>query len=228
MITIQKENQTVLRFPEPMVCISSAILGGGIKDNVRTVANATLSQDDYVPIDSMGDFCRDIISSCGFSADEAVVLLTSVPQKFLGQSDDGRCIATVGLGNACPLIPDLVWNEEGNKFQRYIPGTINCVITLNESLSPSALVEGYGVAKMAIAEIIGVWSSYRGINACFGTPTDCTAILSPQNGRQMKFAGLSTKIGSDIVRLTREAVIDAITYKYEDFRDYYTDLGKSR
>ena len=228
MNVIKKDNQTILRFPEPMFCISSAILGGGIRKKITTIANVTLSKDDYISIKSMKNFCKRSLTSNGYSSKDAVVLLTSVPQMFMGQSNDYSCVATVGLGNACCLDPEMVWNEEEEQFQRYNPGTINCILVLNNHLSYSAMIEGYGVAKMTIAEVIKAWSSYMGINSCVGTPTDCLAIVSASKGKKLNFAGLSTKIGSDIVVKVREAILDAIAYKYNDFVNNYIDIGKSK
>ena len=137
-----KENQTFISFSQPMKSIGSAIWGGGLKKDVRIVANTTIPQNLNVPIEKMPSFCQETLLQNGYSAKNGVVLLTAVPQKYLGQSKNKRCFVTAGLGNACPLIPKTIWDEKSNSTKTYTPGTINCILILTDCLSDSALIEG--------------------------------------------------------------------------------------
>lgn len=201
-----------------MKSISSAILGGGIKRDVLCIANATIPQDINVSVNLMPRYSSKIVADSGYPTSKSVVLLTSVPQKYIGVSDNGRCVATAGLGNACPLVPEMVWDESTNGLIKYSPGTINCIVVLDECLSSAAVVEGYGIAKLAIAEIISSWSRYVGMPSCVGTPTDCVALLCPKHARINKFAGVGTKIGADIVCMVREALLNSISHRYPEFK----------
>jgi adenosylcobinamide amidohydrolase len=214
-------NKTFFSFSKPMCCISSAIFGGGIKNNVRTIANITVPTDLNVPVELMPDYCRKNLRLFGYKPKKSVVLLTAVPQIYLGHSKCHRCFVTAGLGNVRPLIPDdkyrEVWDEKAGKFTHYSPGTINCIICLDDSLCPSALVEGYGIAKMTIAEIVKDWCQQNHKSPCVGTQTDCTALLCPMTGPQLKFASLGTRMGTDISVMVREATINTISHKYPSF-----------
>ncbi len=201
-----------------MTCLSSAIFGGGLKKNVRSIANVTLPKDLNVAVEQMPDYSRTTLEKIGHSGTSGIVLLTTVPQQYLGLSRNGRCLVTAGLGNACSLIPDNIWDEKKERELAYAPGTINCILVLEDSLEDSALVEGYGLAKMTIMEILQKWSIFQRRPACVGTPTDCLALLCPQQGLRLKFAGLGTKVGADIVQMVREATTNALKHRYPDFR----------
>lgn len=219
MTIIKDEDKTLVTFSRPMKSISSAILGGGIKRDVLCIANVTIPQDINISVSSMPNYSRKIITKSGYFAKNSVVLLTSVPQKYIGISTNGKCITTAGLGNACPLVPEMVWDEGIDGLVRYSPGTINCIVALYDCLTTAAMVEGYGVIKMAIAEIISSWSSYVGMQSCVGTPTDCVALLCPKHSvRINKFAGIGTKIGADIVYAVRESLLSSINYRYPEFK----------
>ncbi len=217
-----RPDKTFISFSKQMTCISSAIFGGGIKKNILTVANVTIPTDLNVPVALMPDYCRKTISLSGYHPRSSVVLLTAVPQIYLGYSKCHRCLVTAGLSNVRPLIPKGiwkdVWDEKTGKFTPYSPGTINCIICLNDNLSSSALVEGYGIAKMTIAEVVKDWCKQNNKIPCVGTQTDCTALLCPQNGPQLKFASLGTKISADISVMVRDATINAISHKYPNYR----------
>ena len=224
----KSDHVTMINFSNPMMCISSAILGGGINKNVISVANVTLSTDRYVPVSFMPDYCREIIKSFKCNPDSSVALLTSVPQKYLGQSADGKCIITAGLGNACELGPHRVWDEKNDEMIDYLPGTINCILVLDDCLSSSALVEIYGIVKLAIAEIVSIWSTYTGHMSFVGTPTDCVAVLCPNREQvDLHFTGIGTKIGADTVYLVRDALVNAISHRYAGFESYYNAGLKS-
>ena len=213
-----KEDQTFISFSQPMKSIGSAIWGGGLKKDVLTVANITIPKNLNVPIEQMPNFCKETLTQNDYLAKNGVVLLTAVPQKYLGQSTNKRCFVTAGLGNVYPLIPKTIWDEKNNKTQIYTPGTINCILILDDCLNDQALVEGYGLAKIALAEIIREWSEYRNQAICVGTPTDCLTLLCPNSGPQLRFAGLGTKIGVNLVQIVREATNNALRHKYPDFK----------
>ena len=209
--------KTFILFSKPMTCISSAIFGGGIKTNVSTIANITIPKDLEVSVDLMPDYCRKTLSLARQQVKTSVVLLTAVPQTYLGYSKCQKCFVTAGLGNVSPLNPEKVWDEKSNSIVSYLPGTINCIIVLDDSLTPSALIEGYGIAKMTIAEVIKEWCAAKKLPPGVGTTTDCTALLCPKNGPKLRFAGLGTKVGSDISTMAREATVNAISHKYPNW-----------
>ena len=214
--------KTIISFPFPMTCISSAPFGGGIRKDVRTIANLTIPRNLKIPADGMPSYCEEVLGYLDCVVDKSIALLTAVPQIYFGQSKSGKCFATVGLGNACKIIPDNVWDEASEKMILYSPGTINCVVELNCNLSSSALVDAHGIAKIAIAEFVRGWSAFMNLPAYVGTPTDCVVLACLQSGPEMKFAGLGTKIGADIVTMVNEAMTEAVLHKYPDFE--ITDL----
>jgi adenosylcobinamide amidohydrolase len=172
----------------------------------------------------MPDYCERVLGLQGEDSKKTVALLTSVPQMYLGQSACGKCLVTAGLGNASPLIPETVWDEKKDEMIVYSPGTINCILVLSDSLTQGALVEAYGMAKIAISEVVRFWSLCRGASVCVGTPTDCTALLCPQNGPKIKFAGLGTKVGADVATLVVDAMTNAIRHRYPDFKHLVCDI----
>ncbi len=201
---------TVIKFSRPMRCISSAIFGGGIR-TIKSIVNYTLQEGECPDISEMKMFCHQILINFGLDPNFGVVLLTTVPQCSGVWSKD--CLVTAGLGNAVPIESEPVWDEEKSEYV-YNPGTINCIHIVSQNLSDQALVEANAMVRMSIAMQMIEWSSVYSNQVCVGTPTDCTAVISPIEGPSLQFAGLATKVGFDLVRNTRLAFKRALAHKY--------------
>ncbi len=211
--TRRNEKFTVINFSEPMLAISNAIWGGGIKE-VGSVINYTLGPDEQVELADMKNFCVKTAESLRCTPKNTVVLLTAVPQNFGEWSLYRKCFMTVGIGNAVSLYPEEIFNEKGSL--ECTPGTINSIHILDKTLTRGALVEAYGVARVAIADCLAEKNvtDERG-HICVGTRTDCSVVLCPINGiPRLQFAGFGTAIGQRIIDETKDAFYEAFENRY--------------
>ncbi len=124
------------RFAEPQRAVSSAMLGGGLKD-ISWIVNAHV-RSDYGRMDPDRHLC-EIALGAGLNPANGIGLLTAAKVERVATAQDGgvRCDATVGVSyptwaaatDGDPL-PDTPWR----------PGTINIVCRLPVPLSDAALV----------------------------------------------------------------------------------------
>ncbi|MEX0918461.1 MAG: adenosylcobinamide amidohydrolase [Candidatus Paceibacterota bacterium] len=221
---IETEAVTGVRLFSPMLSISNAIFGGGLRP-VSAIINYSLQPGEYPEVEEMPEFCRSLATNLDCDPQTTVVMLTTVPQRYRGRSDDGSCLITAGLGNAVPLLPELEWDEREGAYA-YNPGTINTLIVSREALSSSALVEAYGTAKLGLSEAVRNWSdSYHPERELIGTPTDGLTIVCPDVDPKLRFAGLGSRTGSELIRRIREAFNEALSHRYPEFNSLEAKSG---
>ncbi len=164
-------------------------------------------------IDDIEDYVNGFIRGHRFP-EEAVVMVTTVPQGFRGTAERSagsiavRVHATVGLGNALAA---------GDPVTLPRIGTINTIVLIDAALSDAACLESIAIATEAKAGFLaarGVRSTVSGRIAT-GTGTDCTAVVAlghPADGQDasrrpvLSYAGKHTLLG----KLVAEAVADAV------------------
>jgi adenosylcobinamide hydrolase len=182
----------VWRFPEPLVAISSAVLGGGIGP-CRWVVNATVpmsyARDD--PAVHLGEIAAGLAL-----AGPGVGLLTGVDVADLVTADDGgvRLWATVGLG-----APIQAAAPGGG-----VPpaaGTVNIVAWLPQRLSAGALVNAIATVTEAKTQAI----RDLGLPAT-GTATDAVCVLCPPDGPAAAYGGPRSQWGQPLARAAYRAV----------------------
>ena len=210
-LTYTPKNVTVIQFDQLMLAISSAIFGGGMRE-VDFVINYTLTE--RVEVEEMSTFCWHLAGSLGCDPERTIVLLTAVSQMHGAWSEDRKCFMTVGLGNAVSLFPEYIFNEQESLV--CTPGTINSIHIVGEALTESALVEAYGVAKIAIADSLAKKSvGDANGHPCVATRTDCSVVFCPAYGEPpLQFAGSGTAIGQQIITSTQDAFDKAFKKKY--------------
>lgn len=201
---------TVVYFDDPMLCLSSAVFNGGIRQ-IQNVINFTLTSE-RPDFKEMPDFCSRICGRYDCNPKLTTILLTTVPQQYGGWSEKGSCFITAGLSTATPLFPEKVWDE--SQARGLVPGTINSISIVPKALSENALIEAYGLVKMAIAQGIITWSRLHGKNDCVGTPTDRSVVVCPLSDSPLHFAGLQTKVGVEIAKEVASALAKALIHKY--------------
>jgi adenosylcobinamide hydrolase len=180
---------------EPVLAISSAVLGGGIGSCAWVVnASVPMSYDRDDPADHL----REITAGLGLHG-PGVGLLTGVDvADVVAAADDGvRLWATVGLGApiqaAAPRAPAMPQHA----------GTVNVIAWVPQRLSPGALVNAVATITEAKTQAI----RELGL-AATGTATDAVCVLCPPDGPVAAYAGPRSAWGAPLARATRRAVLD--------------------
>jgi adenosylcobinamide hydrolase len=185
----------VWRFPEPLLTISSAVLGGGIT-TCRWVVNATvpMSYDRSDPDRHLGE----IAAHLGLHG-PGVGLLTGVDvaDVVAAEADGVRLWATVGLGApiqaAAPPAPAPSAHA----------GTVNVVAWSPVRLAAAALVNAVATVTEAKTQAI------RDLGlAATGTATDAVCVLGPVDGPVAEYGGPRSRWGERLARAAYRAVLD--------------------
>jgi adenosylcobinamide hydrolase len=202
----------VWRLPEPVLAISSAVLGGGIGP-CGWVVNATvpMSYDRDDPADHLAGIAGDL----GLLG-PGVGLLTGVDvADVVGASEGGvRLWATVGLGapvQAAARLPDVVDPAGYERHPGSVDptgaaqhvGTVNVVAWVPVRLSAGALVNAVATVTEAKTQAI----RDLGLDAT-GTATDAVCVLCPADGAAAAYAGPRSTWGAPLARAAHRAVLD--------------------
>jgi adenosylcobinamide hydrolase len=184
----------VWRFDEPVLAISSAVVGGGI-GACTWVLNATVpssyARDD--PDRHLGE----IAAGLGLRG-PGVGLLTAVDvAEVVAARDEGvRLWATVGLGTPVQAAAPPADHPPAG------PGTINIVAWTPVRLSPAALVNA--VATITEAKTQAIRDLGRDAT---GTPTDAICVLCPAGGEAADYGGPRSTWGARLARAAHRAVL---------------------
>jgi adenosylcobinamide amidohydrolase len=184
----------VWRLPEPMLAISSAVLGGGIGP-CGWLINATVPMS--YDRDDPAVHLREIAGGLSLSG-PGVGLLTGVDVADMVASDDGgvRLWATVGLGAPIQAAAD-------TSAPAPYAGTVNVVAWVPQRLSAGALVNAVATVTEAKTQAI----RELGLPAT-GTATDAVAVLCPPAGPPASYAGPRSQWGERLARAAYRAVLD--------------------
>jgi adenosylcobinamide amidohydrolase len=199
----------VVRFPEPRVCWSWAIVNGSCTVS-PAVAWYFLQSQEYPELCDARTFLRDKLQAADLS--DAVGLLTS--RKRYGQVETtashsgmrASCVATVGLSNGMRV-------GDGPTF---IPsaGTINLLCEVDARLSDECALEALSIAAEArTAAVIDATGA-----TATGTGTDCIVLAHATSGELHTYAGKHTVIGYVIGRAVYDAVLQGVNEWRGEFR----------
>lgn len=185
----------VWRFPEPLLVVSSAPLGGGIGRR-NWVISAEVPHD-YARLDPETHLA-DLASAHGLSG-PGVGMLTAVDLRSVCTAGDGGVRVDISVGITVPTwaaAPDDP--AEGSQSG---PGTINIVGIVPERLSRAAMVNAVVTATEAKAQAL--WDA--GVSAT-GTASDAVCIVCPDEGLAQPFGGPRSLWGARLARAVYRAV----------------------
>ncbi|MFF5294165.1 adenosylcobinamide amidohydrolase [Paractinoplanes globisporus] len=185
----------VWRLPGPARAISSAVLGGGIRE-CRWVVNASvpMSYDRDDPAAHLAGMAREL----GLTG-PGVGLLTGVDvADVVAEADGGvRLWATVGLG-----APIQAHDPRPAVSQDPRPGTVNVVAWVPQRLADGALVNAVATiteAKTQAVRDLGL--------AATGTATDAVCVLCPPDGDPAAYGGPRSHWGELLAAAAYRAVL---------------------
>ena len=174
--------------------LSSAVFNGGLKEHVRAIVNAKVSEDfNEDPV----EFFHKFLAQIGVNEDEVVGMMTAVPMEnaSIVKKGDVSAIVTAGLS----------------------PSTVNTILVIERDLSFSALAEAIIVAteakSLAFYEL-NVRSPAGEIMT--GDLTDAIAVACcPRRShgseeQKEQFAGKATPLGASIYDAVRSAVKESL------------------
>jgi adenosylcobinamide amidohydrolase len=185
----------VWRFPQPLLVVSSAPLGGGIGQR-NWVINAQVPSD-YARRDPEAHLGQ-LASAQGLSG-PGVGMLTAVDLRTVCSDEDGGVRADVSVGITLPTwaaAPDDPVEEPPRG-----PGTINIVVVVPERLGRAAMVNAVITATEAKTQAL--WDA--GV-AATGTASDAVCVACPDEGLAQPFGGPRSQWGARLARAVYRAV----------------------
>ncbi|MBW7473184.1 adenosylcobinamide amidohydrolase [Paenibacillus oenotherae] len=196
---------------EPLQTLSSAVYGGGFGHGDSFV-------NWKVPVSYYGndpaDDVRSMLREWGYSPSSTIGLLTAakLTHASIAEAEGDRfnivCIATSGTGNAARS------GMSREVFSAYKPGTINIMLFIDGSMTPSAMVNAVITAteaKTAALTDLGITDPDNGRGAT-GTTTDAIIIGASQSqrfGAVHAYAGAATTIGNAIGNMVYRTVYES-------------------
>ncbi|BCY14064.1 adenosylcobinamide amidohydrolase [Actinoplanes sp. L3-i22] len=183
------------RFPEPVLAVSSAVLGGGVGTR-EWLINASVPMSYARPDPAV--HLTELAGALHLSG-PGVGLLTGVNVRdVVSASEAGvHVYATVGLG--APIRAA----EAGVTGFAHHPGTINIVVWIPQRLSAGALVNAVATATEAKVQAL----ADLGLSAT-GTATDAICVLCPVAGEPAAYGGPRSHWGTPMARAVFGAVRD--------------------
>jgi adenosylcobinamide amidohydrolase len=184
----------VWRFPEPLLVVTSAPLGGGMGRR-DWVINAQVP-DTYQRVDPETHLA-ELASGRGLTG-PGVGMLTAVDLRQVWRDEDGgaRVDASVGV-----TVPTWAAAPDEPPGPRAGPGTINIVAMVPERLSRAAMVNA--VVTVTEAKAQALWDA--GVPAT-GTASDAVCVVCPDEGLAQPFGGPRSQWGARLARAVYRAV----------------------
>lgn len=206
----------IIEFPlDAPTAASWAVYGGGICFP-KAIVNHTIPKGVWV--DDPYCYAESVVQKHTLPREKTIVLLTAVPQDFVGYSHqfyadnhEVEAFATVGLGNA------LAAGDEGRHINYYVAGTINIIVLVHAKLSAEALLQSMSIATEAKSLYLfdqGIKSTQSDKQAT-GTGTDCVVVASLCQGAAVTYAGKHSKMGELIAHATIEAMDKSLEKRRE-------------
>ena len=183
----------VWRFPAPLRCVSSGVLGGGLGERCWVV-NAEVHEHYHL---DPGPHLARTARALGLRG-PGTGLLTAAPVRAHRSAEDGGagCVATVGLS-----VPTWAAAPDG-AFSR-APGTINIVAHVPAPLSDAALVN----AVLTVTEAKTQALLEAGVTGT-GTASDAVVVGCPPGGTE-SYGGPRSTWGARQARAVHAAVLAA-------------------
>lgn len=185
----------VWRFPEPVVGICTAPLGGGLGPR-HWLINATV-EASYARVDP-DDHLRELAGELALTGPGAGMLTAVDVTSHVTRVDDGVIAdATVGLGH-----PTWAAAPDGH-IRELRPGTINIAAFVPVRLSEAALVNA--VVSVTEAKSQALWE--HGLDAT-GTGSDAVFVACARSGAVEPHGGPRSVWGARLARAVHAAVYE--------------------
>ncbi|GIE32872.1 adenosylcobinamide amidohydrolase [Actinoplanes italicus] len=195
------------RFPEPLLAVSSAVLGGGTGPR-EWLINASVAMSYARP--DPDAHLASLAAGLGLTG-PGIGLLTGVDvaDVVATRDDNVQVHATVGLGAPIQAAsPDSGFDHRpagsvsAESGFDHRPGTVNIVVWVPERLSGGALVNAVATATEAKAQAL----AELGL-AATGTATDAVCVLCPLGGPPAAYGGPRSRWGAPLARAVHRAVL---------------------
>lgn len=180
------------RLPQPLRCLTSAPLGGGLGERAWVLnAQVDLDYDRTDPEVHLAEIARRA------GVDGVGVGLMTAADLVAGQAEDDGVAAWATVGVTTPTWAADVDDAVGS----WAPGTINLVVAVPVALGDAALVNAVMTATEAKTQAL----QERGIPGT-GTASDAVCILCPSSGPVEAFGGPRSPWGGRVARAVHAAV----------------------
>lgn len=199
--------------------ISNSVLNGGINDNLKTLFNHHLTQENinYLENHDLHDYLAGMCDDYGFDSSESCGLVTLARMRNLSIVTKGyeklevTAITTAGVRvNAACAGDDASYYEENGRFHA---GTINTILLINSRLDDNTLTEAFmtaSEAKTVALNNLKIPSQFSNSFAT-GTGTDGLIIASDlDSSNLLTNAGKHSKLGELIAKSVIESIGVAI------------------
>ena len=205
MEVVKEGDVAVIRFPERVRTLSSAIVGGGLSSaEVALIMQVPANYTCEDPDQRLEEVCRSLgfeKEVLGFMTAAKIRKVISVVREEVDGSE-AIVVATAGLSNAVVAGEPLPMYTLAESFKA---GTINIIALVSEPLDDVGMVNALipiTEAKTAAIQDLGA--------AATGTTSDALAIACPQ-GSTVRYSGTATSVGIALARATRKAVLQCLT-----------------
>ncbi len=184
----------VWRFPEPLLVVTSAPLGGGMGQR-DWILNAQVPHT-YGRVDPETHLAE--LASERSLTGPGVGMLTAVDVRKVWRGEDGGARVDASVGVTTPT-----WAAAPDEATALPsrPGTINIVAIVPERLSRAAMVNG--VITVTEAKAQALWDA--GVPAT-GTASDAVCVVCPDEGLAQPFGGPRSPWGARLARAVYRAV----------------------
>lgn len=191
----------VVEFGAERRTLSSALLGGGLRDGATAWLNLGV-EHGYARMDPVAHL-EETVAAHGLTRAATIGMMTAADVDLAEDRSHGcaRAVATVGIGHALAAA--------GRRPRRVAAvGTINLLVIVDEPLDDAALVAAVQTATEAKTQALAD-ARIGAINHdgfATGTATDsiCVAALP---GGGVPFAGPATPVGASIARAVHGAIL---------------------
>jgi adenosylcobinamide amidohydrolase len=190
----------VWRLPAPLLCISSAPVGGGL--GVRGwVLNAEVPLDyERHDLDAHVSELAEAAGLAGLGVGVGMLTAAAIDRWTAGDDGGVRSWATVGLSKP-------TWAAGADDTPaRWQPGTVNIVAMLPARLDDAALVN----TVMTVTEAKAQALFEAGVPGT-GTASDAVCVACPATGPAESFGGPRSAWGSRLARAVHAAVANGVS-----------------
>ncbi|WP_436794794.1 adenosylcobinamide amidohydrolase [Actinospongicola halichondriae] len=192
----------VWSFPETVMAISSAPVGGGTAA-IDWALNVGVTEG-YARTD-LGAHVREVSSHLGLDGTGAAMLTAADVRRVVRGTDEGVVVdATVGVTK-----PTWAADADGTHARRdgdrWVPGTINILVQVPVALSPAAAVNAVMTATEAKSQAL-IEAGVPGT----GTASDAVLICWPPTLPVQEFGGPRSPWGARIARATHAAMVEGL------------------
>jgi adenosylcobinamide amidohydrolase len=200
----------VIALPQSWQVLSCAPFRGG-SVRARTIVNHQIEAGDRAATENPARYLAALVRAFVTRSESAVAMMTGVDVRTVSHISTRRGDLTVaawctaGCSNALRIGDPATAGKTG-------PGTINLVVTVNQPLTRSAMVEALAMATEARVAAVGAAgvASTRTRRPATGTGTDCVAIASPLGPLAHPYCGKHTLLGELIGKAAIRSCANAL------------------